>query len=389
MKPAIVISDIQLKKMNGGGQTVAKILLKNLGKFYDFTYLGYPLDFKMKSAFPFKSECAVYENDSYKTELFEFELVKKAIRSALHRSKYLRNKLLKQGELETDLVISNSVYDDFVMLQDSNFKLRYKAAIFVNHNPYFSFNKVYPDRLLDKKPFKLIALNKTAFNKLAKKYGAENVKLIYNGFDYKPLKTDLKYLSRLGVNKRDKVILSIGRLNDVQKKFSYGIRAFKQISRAEKNVFYLVAGVGSDRAKYENLINNLGLAGRVKLLGFVSDIEKNTLLKRADILLSPSIKETFGIVTLEGLRNGTIVLTTENEGSKDLIDNGKNGFFVRAVPSEIAEKCLWVFNLSNSEKRKISKNAVKSARKFTIKQMVHEYKEVIEELLEKVYKQTK
>ena len=72
--------------------------------------------------------------------------------------------------------------------------------------------------------------------------------------------------------------------------------------------------------------------------------------------ISASKSEAFGIVNIESLREGTPIICTKTEGSRDIIKNGENGFFIDFnKKDELTEKINIILNDWNN----FSKNALK------------------------------
>ena len=58
----------------------------------------------------------------------------------------------------------------------------------------------------------------------------------------------------------------------------------------------------------------LGLADKVKFVGFLRDAELEKLYRAADLFVMPSVSEPFGIAPLEALTCGTPVLISKQSG---------------------------------------------------------------------------
>ena len=73
-----------------------------------------------------------------------------------------------------------------------------------------------------------------------------------------------------------------------------------------------IVGEGRERARLEELIHNLGLEDRVRLLGSVPDTELVKLMYIADVFVMPSVTsaETFGLVQLEAMAAGRPIVNT-------------------------------------------------------------------------------
>ncbi len=384
-KIKIVITDIQLKRQRGGGQFVVKELINGLKEKYHLTYIGQDLGFyydKVISPYKIRFKPTGYVQNNF---LLKTAFVKKLIRTVFHNVIFLRNGLFKKGELSCDIVISNSEYDGAILSPHSRFKLKYRAAIFVKHNPYFNFNRVYPDKFISDKDYRIVALNSADYKRLKARYPPSKVNLIYNGIRlHKNLEKHIEE-NAFGISRHNRVILSVGRLEDEQKNFSAVIKLMPQILKLDPRVIYIIAGSGPDEVYYKKLIKKLGLSSSVKLVGFISDEEKTRLMQRANLLLQPSVRENFSIVTLEAMALGMLVGAAKNEGSFDIIKDGENGFFIDFNNSSSAEKIVRLLSLKNTMVKSIKAAAVASAKKFSIKKMIKVYKDLIETL----YKATK
>ncbi len=136
------------------------------------------------------------------------------------------------------------------------------------------------------------------------------VALIPNGIDLARYKAPL----RRSDNRKNKTIFYLGRLEQ-RKGVKHLLHAFKILTETEDDVSLIIAGDGPDRAKLEALTADLGIEDSVSFLGFVSDKEKIHYLRTADLYCSPALYgESFGIVLLEAMATGTVVVAGDNPG---------------------------------------------------------------------------
>jgi glycosyltransferase involved in cell wall biosynthesis len=379
-KLQVALTDIQLRETNAGGQRVVKTLAMDLHKYYKIIHIGYPISVsKVSEVYPYKNKTKKLKRSS----LLKSALIKRLIKYLFHRINILSNGFFIRNNVYADIVISNSNHDDLILLNNSKFHLDYKAGIFINHDPYFKFGKLYPDRLIKDKPFKIIALNSIDYKNLIQKYGKANVSLIHNGIEIKNKNFDIKKRLR-ALKHKQRLIVSIGRLNETQKKLSIAIKALRKLIKLDKNILFVIAGTGDAANLYTKLISKYNLKNNVKLLGFITQKEKEKLLTSADLVLQPSAKEAFSIATLEALAYGNIVLTTENNGSADIIKDKKNGFLTDLSEEAIGKNIMQILNLSKNKKYSIQKNAFYSARKFSTEKMLSAYHKVITELKNRI-----
>ena len=121
------------------------------------------------------------------------------------------------------------------------------------------------------------------------------------------------------------VIGAVGRLSG-EKGFGQLIRATHQLINKGLDVELWIAGEGNGpggRDDLQKLIDYLGLAGRVKLLGFVQDTIE--LYEAMDLFVLSSLREGLPNVVLEAMAMGVAVVSTRVAGIPELIEDGKNG----------------------------------------------------------------
>ena len=108
------------------------------------------------------------------------------------------------------------------------------------------------------------------------------------------------------------VVLFVGRLLAL-KRVDTLIRAF---SRAETDTPALlaIAGDGPERQRLERLCHKLGIASRVRFLGFVPPENLIELYCAADLFVLPSSDETWGVVVLEAVACGLPVIVSNMVG---------------------------------------------------------------------------
>lgn len=129
-----------------------------------------------------------------------------------------------------------------------------------------------------------------------------------------------------GGEKLKYTILNIGRL-DKQKDHETLIRAFNVIAEIYPDWDLKIIGEGALYSKLQNLINELGLEGRVHLQGFTTNIENEYC--DADVFAMSSRYEAFGLVTAEAMSYGLpVVGFADCPGTNELIQDDVTGYLV-------------------------------------------------------------
>lgn len=103
---------------------------------------------------------------------------------------------------------------------------------------------------------------------------------------------------------------------------------------ADLKVDFLFAG--PDVRGHSRLLSEAG--PNVRFLGTVSQPERDSLLAACSVLCVPSARESFGSVVIEAWAAGRPVVGGPAEATRELIDDGVDGFTVAQRPEEIAAR---------------------------------------------------
>jgi glycosyltransferase involved in cell wall biosynthesis len=118
------------------------------------------------------------------------------------------------------------------------------------------------------------------------------------------------------------VIGAVGRLSP-EKAFNNLIRATHRLLQQGLDVELWIAGDGDSRDDLQKLIAHLGLAERVRLLGFVADTIE--LYHALDLFVLSSLREGLPNVVLEAMAMSVPVVSTRVAGVPNLITEGVTG----------------------------------------------------------------
>ncbi len=184
-----------------------------------------------------------------------------------------------------------------------------------------------------------IFVSKPAQETIARHFPVDEYRIIPNGIDVDKFNPEgEKYHLPFEVKNNEVIILFVGRL-ELRKGTKYLIQAFNLLARKYSNIRLLIAGDGPLRSSLENSVDN-SIKDRVHFLGFVSGKDLPALYRTCDIFVSPAIGgESFGIVLLEAMASGKPVIAANNEGYREVVDDGANGFlFERKNVEDLAYK---------------------------------------------------
>lgn len=172
---------------------------------------------------------------------------------------------------------------------------------------------------------------------------ANKIAVIYNGSDY-PKASDKPH-KRL-------VIGSLGRLDQI-KGYDLLINAFSQINN--KRLRLKIAGEGAEKDNLIRLAGELGVADRVELVGYKTDIYK--FLNSIDIYVQPSRSEGFGLALVQAMSQKLPCVVTPVGSLPEIIKNGQTGYVSKDMSPESIAGTISKVVQNIDESTKIGENA--------------------------------
>ncbi len=167
----------------------------------------------------------------------------------------------------------------------------------------------------------------------------EKISQIPNGFNTSLFYEDDKSKCRkeLDLLEQKSILVSVGSIKK-EKGYTYLIKAIKKIVGERKNVELFIIGGGNQR-EIKKEIEKLNLSKYITLVGSRPHKEIPKWINAADVLIFPSLIESFGIVQIEALACATPVVATKNPGSNQIIKSEEIGLLAeKKDPEDLAEK---------------------------------------------------
>jgi glycosyltransferase involved in cell wall biosynthesis len=107
----------------------------------------------------------------------------------------------------------------------------------------------------------------------------------------------------------------------------------------DRSLTIKIAGEGEEEPVLRERIKDLGLEGRVELLGPVSDAALVDHYARCRAVYFGPYDEDYGFVTLEAFRSGkAVITTTDSGGPAELVRHGENGLVAAPTAEAVAEQ---------------------------------------------------
>ena len=182
----------------------------------------------------------------------------------------------------------------------------------------------------------------------------------FNPANLRPVEQQ-KIKKSLGVHDSDFIVGFCGRL--VRDKGIYelvdGFRLFKQRYQNPENIKFMIIGHKEIRDSISQALNEtIDNSSDIIHIESVDNAEIFKYFSLFDVMLLPSYREGFGMVTVECGAMGVPAIVSKSTGCIDSIVEGETGIYCDITPESIAEQLDYMY--SNPELRKeIGKNARK------------------------------
>jgi glycosyltransferase involved in cell wall biosynthesis len=191
--------------------------------------------------------------------------------------------------------------------------------------------RFWVDRQIGRLVDKYIAVSHAAARHLIgnKSVPKSKITVIHNGRDldrFAPTDMHRRTATRAALRLGDvPAILAVARL-DEQKGHRYLLDALATLAPRRPKLVTLLAGEGPLEHSLRAQCAALGLADRVRFLGYRRDVPE--LLEAADLVLLPSLYEGLPLVAIEALAAGRPMVATEVDGTPEVVIHERTGLLV-------------------------------------------------------------
>jgi glycosyltransferase involved in cell wall biosynthesis len=182
--------------------------------------------------------------------------------------------------------------------------------------------------------------------------GFKSVFIVPNGLSFEPLR-------KIPTKEEYPVVVSVGRLKRA-KRLDHAVRAFEIVKNKIPDAELWIVGDGDARRDLERMAGD-----GVRFFGCVSDVERMELVKRAWVLVNPSVREGWGLNVVEANALGTPCVTYDVHGLRDSVKNNETGWLADAGNvDDLADKLVLVLS-DGSLRKKVSLEALGYSKGFS------------------------
>ena len=172
------------------------------------------------------------------------------------------------------------------------------------------------------------------------RYDGNNFEIITNGFEPPPEKITPQVVKdtykKFGIPEGRKYVVFLGALTNPRKGAFEAIQAFRAAKSKNPDLYLIIIGRWDSRLSYPGqmkvttkLLEKLAKANNVMITGWVSEKDKYALMTGANMFISPTYYEAFGIALCEALYSKLPVISTNRGGVKYVVRDGVDGLLLK------------------------------------------------------------
>lgn len=195
--------------------------------------------------------------------------------------------------------------------------------------------------------------------------GFQDVLVVPEGLNFKPL-------NHVPEKENYPVVVYAGRLKRA-KRPDHAIKAFAIVKENIPEAELWIIGDGYFKKDLEKIATS-----EVKFFGSVSNGERRELVKRAWILINPSVREGFGLNVVEANALGTPCVAYDVAGLRDSVKNGETGLLAESGSVDaLADKIVMILK-DDALRGRMSRDALAYSRKFSWDEAAEAFLKVIQ-----------
>jgi glycosyltransferase involved in cell wall biosynthesis len=194
-----------------------------------------------------------------------------------------------------------------------------------------------------------------------------NVEVLYMGSDKPEVLNDdeLRQFKEKTLLREDTFNIGmVGRINEAKGQYLL-IEAVAKMPQKNVEVYFVGHEMQEGYTKkLQKMADDLGIGNRVHFLGFMKN--PHHFFQACDVIVMASRRETFGLVVIEAMQMGTVVVGSNSGGVVEIIDDGSTGLLFEMGNSDDLAKKLTLLENDKELLGKLSlAGQAKCAEKFS------------------------
>jgi len=195
--------------------------------------------------------------------------------------------------------------------------------------------------------------------------GFRNVFVVGEGLNFMPLE-------KMGEKETHPVVVFVGRLKKA-KRPDHAIKAFKIVKSRVPDAELWIIGNGYFAEK----LRRMAVEG-VRFFESVPNEERRELVKRAWVLVNPSVREGFGLNVIEANALGVPCVAYDVAGLRDAVTNNETGLLIKSGDAEALGEAIFRVLTNEALRVRLSEKALTYSRSFSWDKVADEFLNAIE-----------
>lgn len=169
-----------------------------------------------------------------------------------------------------------------------------------------------------------------------------------------------------------------------EKRIDQAIRALGRLHRrGMTNVVLIVVGRGRLEKELRETIKGERLDDAVRIVGEVRPESMSTFYLIADVLVHPSVAESYSMVCLEAMSFGKAVVCTSGIGLAEYLRSGVDALVIAPDDEDALSQAILGLLKNPSQRRRLGREARRTAARLSWTRQVAKIERIYEELLSK------
>jgi len=196
----------------------------------------------------------------------------------------------------------------------------------------------------------------------------EEIHVVGEGLNFAPL-------SRVSEKENLPVIVYVGRLKNA-KRPQHAIQAFNILRKTVPKAELWIIGEGPLK---KELMKDAGC--NIRFFGALSNTERRNLIKKAWVLVNPSVREGYGLNIVEANALGVPSVAYDVPGLRDSVKDGETGILVPSGEKHALAGAIVRILTDDALRIRLSEEALAYSRNFSWEKVSNEFINVVEKAL--------
>jgi glycosyltransferase involved in cell wall biosynthesis len=217
-----------------------------------------------------------------------------------------------------------------------------------------------------------VIANSEGLKDLARKTSAgQKIEIIHNGIDV------FDFVPKNEKRPQNKFIITTGASRITARKgLNYLLEALPELVAKNQSLYLKIMGDGDEKENLEKLAKELQMEKYVEFIGRVPRENTAPFYQEASLFVLPSLNEGMSNAMLEALASGLPLVATDTGGTRELLQNGINGFIVEAKNSQDLKEKIKKIADNPELQRTMGEESRKKAMEMSWKKIAREYKDL-------------